>query len=164
LSTAGNLGDAIAAFRKAITLKPDYAKAYNNLGVVLRATGDIDGAITAHRKAIHINPDDALAYCNLGRALQSKGQFDEALAELRRGHELGSKDPRWRQPSQQWINDCKRLIELDKRLPAILRGLTLPSDAAEQIKFAQVCRYKQLYGASARLFGEAFQAKPELAE
>ena len=42
LQAAGRPAEAIDHFRRAIALEPDYAPAYNNLGVVQRATGDVD--------------------------------------------------------------------------------------------------------------------------
>jgi hypothetical protein len=42
--------------------------------------------------------------------LREQGRFREALAALRRGHELGSKDPKWAYPSARWIAECEDLI------------------------------------------------------
>ena len=44
--------EAIAAFRQAITLKPNYAEAYSNLGIVLYDKGQLDEAIAAYRKGV----------------------------------------------------------------------------------------------------------------
>ena len=56
------------------------------------------------------------------------------------------------------------MVELDRKLPAILAGKAKPSDAAETLGFAQLCYDKKLHGASARLWSEAFQAQPKLAD
>ena len=65
---------------------------------------------------IALKPDMPEAHCNLGSALSLKGRFAEALISLRRGHELGSKNPRWPFPSAQWVKECERLVELDAKL------------------------------------------------
>ena len=39
------------------------------------------------------------------------GQLREALESLQRGHELGSKDPNWKYPSAQWIQECQELLK-----------------------------------------------------
>src|SRR4051794_38595169 len=96
--------------------------AHYNLGVALKAKGDADGAIAAYREAIRLNKGFALAHCGLGVALRDKGQFAEALSYLRRGHELGAKDPRWPHPSAQWVKQCERLFELDAKLRRVLKG------------------------------------------
>ena len=54
----------------------------------------------AFRDAIRLKPEYAEAQCNLGCALRQQGEFREALEALRRGDQLGSKDPRWPYPSR----------------------------------------------------------------
>ena len=39
LRDQGKLEEAIASYRQALRLKPDYAEAYNNLGIALRIRG-----------------------------------------------------------------------------------------------------------------------------
>ena len=48
--------EAIDAFKKSISLKPDYAEAYNNLGNVLKDQGKLDEAINAYKNSISITP------------------------------------------------------------------------------------------------------------
>jgi tetratricopeptide (TPR) repeat protein len=88
LGQRGFPNEAIAAFRNAIELKPDYADAYYNLGVALSDKGQYDEAIAANRKAIELKPDYTDAYYNLGIALFDKGQYDEAIAAYRKALEL----------------------------------------------------------------------------
>ena len=52
-----NLEAAIEAFNKAISIKPDYAEAYNNMGILLKEQGKLDEAIEAYTKALSIKPD-----------------------------------------------------------------------------------------------------------
>jgi serine/threonine-protein kinase len=161
----GKLDDAIAAYREAIRLKPDFAKAYNNLAIALKDKGQLDEAIAGYREAIRLQPDYALAFCNLGRALQRQGRFADAVAAIKRGQELGSKVPLWSDPSGERVRQAERLVELDAKLPAVLRGEAHPANADEGLELAQFCHtYKRLYGAAASLWEEAFVAKPELAE
>jgi hypothetical protein len=81
-----------------------------------------------------------------------------------RGHALGSRLPRWPYPSARWVQEAERLVVLDGRLPAVLRGVVRPADAAECLAFALLCqRYKRRYDGSARFYAEAFAARPDLA-
>ncbi|MFO0957310.1 MAG: tetratricopeptide repeat protein [Isosphaeraceae bacterium] len=41
MDTAGDSLGAIASYREAIRLKPDYALAHNNLGATLKDAGDL---------------------------------------------------------------------------------------------------------------------------
>jgi hypothetical protein len=54
-------------------------------------------------------------------------------------------------------------VELDQRLPVLLKGEAKPAGTGEQIELAQLCRYKQLHAAEARFYRDAFSARPELA-
>jgi serine/threonine-protein kinase len=88
----------------------------------------------------------------------------EALAHLKQGHQLGSKRPNWPYPSAQWVQHAERLLRLDGKLPALLRGQARPADAAEQLDLAELCRLKKQYAAAARFAAEAFAARPSLAD
>ncbi len=58
-----------AEFREAIRLRPDFAEAHNNLGLVLIQAGDDQAGIAALREAVRLGPDYADAHANLGAAL-----------------------------------------------------------------------------------------------
>ena len=55
----------------AIKLKPDFAKAYSNLGIALVAEGKNEEAISHFKMAIELNPDFAAAQKNLETVLRS---------------------------------------------------------------------------------------------
>ena len=74
----GKLDEAIDAFKKAISIKPDYADAYNNMGNVLGEQGKLEEAIEAYNKALTIKPDTE-AYYNMGNALKEQGKLKEAI-------------------------------------------------------------------------------------
>jgi tetratricopeptide (TPR) repeat protein len=80
---SGRTIEAIAEYREAIGLKPDFAEAHINLGFALEHTGQIDAAIAEYREAIRAKPDFALAHYNLGVTLGYKRQYDAAIVEYR---------------------------------------------------------------------------------
>jgi tetratricopeptide (TPR) repeat protein len=166
LYSKGQLDEAIAEYRHAIRLKKDYAGAHNNLGMALEAQGRPDEAIAEYGEAIRLKPDYPEAHNNLGIALERKGQFAEALVHRRRGHELGSRDPRWRDRSAQWVQTCEHLVELDGKLPEILSGHRKPADVGERLTLAWMCQqpFQKRYAAAARFYDEAFTEKPQLAD
>ncbi len=61
------------------------------------------------------------------------------------------------------IRSVERQIALAARLAGVLRGEEKPSDANEALAFARLCIGRNLYGAAARFFAEAFAADPKLA-
>ncbi len=160
----GRVDEAVAALRQAAELKPDYADAHYFLGVALRKKGALVEAVAAYRHAIEVKPENAEAHCNLGIVLWQQGEFVQALVPLKRGHELGSRRLDWPYPSAQWLGQCRRLVELDGRLPAVLKGETHLANPAERNEYAQLCYYKKLYVASARFRAGAFTADPKLAD
>ena len=88
LAGRGQVDEAIAHYRKALEIKPDYAEAHNNLGNALAGRGQVDEAIAHYRKALKIKPDYAEAHNNLGIALAGRGQVDEAIAQYRKALEI----------------------------------------------------------------------------
>jgi tetratricopeptide (TPR) repeat protein len=155
----GDPAGAGAAFQKAIAAAPDSADAHYNLGKARDAEGDYRAAAAAYRGAIAVKPDFAEAHCNLGHTLWRLGEFPQALAELRRGHELGTREKGWRYPSPLWVRQGERLVELDGRLPGFLAGTTAPAGTLQRIELAQLCRFKGLNRAAARFFEDAFAAE-----
>ena len=56
------------AFKKVLTIKPDYEVAYKNIGGVMMSQGKRDKAIEGYKKAIELKPDFAEAHRNLSMA------------------------------------------------------------------------------------------------
>jgi tetratricopeptide (TPR) repeat protein len=164
LSAQGVWDEAIAVYRAAILLKEDKPEAHVGLGNALNNKGDRDGAIAAYKEAIRCKKDFAEAHCNLGHILRDEGQFAEALTCLRRGHDLGSKNPRWPYPSAQSVLGCEHLVELDGKLPSILKGEAKPTDVGQRIDLAWICctPAKQLHMAAVRFYTDAFAEEPRL--
>ena len=82
--------EAIAAFKEALSLKPDDDIALGNLARILRARGRTQDALQAlevFRTALHVNPKNpqswyqlATLYLDLGRMSDAEASFKEALA------------------------------------------------------------------------------------
>ncbi|MBN3765099.1 tetratricopeptide repeat protein [Burkholderia sp. Ac-20365] len=70
---------AIAAYRAALSLAPDYAEAHSNLGYTLREAGDPQAAVDSCAQATRLKPDHAQAWINLGNALLDLGSDEGAL-------------------------------------------------------------------------------------
>jgi hypothetical protein len=56
------------------------------------------------------------------------------------------------------------MVELEKTLPAVLRGEASPPNAGDAIALAQMCQqFKKRHVSAARLYAHAFTAEPKLA-
>jgi Flp pilus assembly protein TadD len=73
LHESGQTADAIAHYERALQIRPDYAPAANNLGIVRVAAGDLTGAIRAFREQVRLQPQSAQARQLLGDALYDAG-------------------------------------------------------------------------------------------
>jgi tetratricopeptide (TPR) repeat protein len=83
LQSDGRLDEAIEHYRRAITVRPDYAPAYNNMGAVLRAKGQVADAVTSYEQALARRPDYPEAHYNLANLLLDQGRLDDAIGHFR---------------------------------------------------------------------------------
>ena len=88
LYETGDFEAAIAAWDKAIELKPDYHQAWGNRGLGLKNLGRYEEAIASYDRAIELKPDFHKAYYNRGLALDELGRYEEAVAAYERVSEL----------------------------------------------------------------------------
>jgi len=79
----GDHQQALALFREAVALDPEFADAFNELGAVEVGTGDLDQAIEHFQKAIDVAPDHRLALANLSIALAKAERYGEAAVVAR---------------------------------------------------------------------------------
>src|SRR5262249_46361509 len=140
--------DAIRFLTAAAALRPDSAGVRVNLGAALAETGRLDEAAAAYRQAIRPRPAFAAAHPNLGLVLWRQWEFGPALAAWKQGHELAPGRTEWGSQSARRVEECRRLAELEGRLPAVLRGEVRPADATEYATYAQLCSDQKLYAAS----------------
>ncbi|AFY64842.1 glycosyl transferase family 9 [Geitlerinema sp. PCC 7407] len=85
---AGDWQQAIAAYRQAIDLQPDFAQAHYNLGTALQAQKRDDEALAAYQRAIALDPGLADAYNNLGNLYRSRRDIPQAIAAYRQAIDL----------------------------------------------------------------------------
>ncbi len=165
LKNLGRLGEAIKAYDHALEINPQFAMAHNNRGNVLNNLEHFDEAIKAYTEAIKFDPTYPEAHCNLGLLYMTpKGNYTEALRLLERGHELGQERGNWPYPSAQWIQECRELLEQERRLDALLAGELVLSDPVEELALARVAYTRNLHVEAATLAESAFEREPTLAE
>jgi tetratricopeptide (TPR) repeat protein len=94
----GRLGEAEAHYRMAIEAKPDYVRAFNNLGVLQGGQRRWDEAIASFERALAADPERAMSHYNLGIALGQVDRPARAIAELREALRLTAipmEEPWW---------------------------------------------------------------------
>jgi tetratricopeptide (TPR) repeat protein len=91
LSNEGDYSGAVRQYEKAVLLKPDYYKAYNNLGILAATvTRDYPAAIGYFTKAISVRPDYADAFLGRGTSKYGMRDFAGACEDWRKALSLGS--------------------------------------------------------------------------
>jgi len=119
----GALEAALAAFRRAIELVPEYAEAHNNLGLVLSKLGQEKEATEAFQEALRLDPGMAEVYNNLGFMYHTSGKFDRAAEMFGQAIQsstdsavaytnLGNSFYKMKQPEKA-VEAWRRALELD---------------------------------------------------
>jgi tetratricopeptide (TPR) repeat protein len=80
--------DEIAAYKKALALKPAMLAARVNLGNAYFGKKDYDAAIEQYRSAIQIAPGDARIHCNLAAAYTNKADYEQSMAAYLKAVEI----------------------------------------------------------------------------
>ena len=75
---------AIAEYKKAIEIAPNFSPAYNSLGYAYRPTGNNAEAEKAFKKYIELVPNDPNPYDSYAELLMKTGRFDESIEQYRK--------------------------------------------------------------------------------
>ncbi len=83
MQESGEFNDAVAAYKQAVELNPDFSWSHHSLGDVLLKLERWEDAVAAYKKAVELNPDFSWSYHNLGDALLKLQRWEEAVAAYR---------------------------------------------------------------------------------
>lgn len=87
---------AISSFERALTLRPQYVEAENNIGLAWRELNDFEKARAAFKAAIDWQgerPRDAQPFLNLGTLLADQNKVDAAIPYLEKAAALSPDNP-----------------------------------------------------------------------
>lgn len=87
LAGEGRDEDAAKSFRKAISLRPDWAEAHSLLGSALGRAGDLKEAEAELRKAVTLKPDYAEGWNYLGQFYKDQHKDKEAQEAFRKAQQ-----------------------------------------------------------------------------
>jgi tetratricopeptide (TPR) repeat protein len=137
--------EAIAAYDKALQIKPDFHEAWNNRGNALDDLGRCEEAIASHHKALQIKPDFHEAWNNRGNALGNLGRDEEAIVSYDKALQI---KPDYHNSFRGRGISLTRLGQYDKALADFNRAIELePNDLPSQINrgvlFAWMGRYAE---------------------
>lgn len=79
LSDKGIYDEAISYYIKATRLDPEFAFAWDNLGICYRKTNNPEKAIEAYRESLKINPYGEVPLQNIAVAYEAQKEYDKAI-------------------------------------------------------------------------------------
>jgi protein O-GlcNAc transferase len=124
----GKFREAIAAYQKALALRPNDPSAGNGLGNALRECGRLGESAAAYRQALASLPNSAVLHTNLGSVLQGAGRLDEAMAAHRRALVI---NPQLARAQHNLAIALKEAGQLDEAIGASQRAIELDARAAD---------------------------------
>ena len=158
----GQYKAAIIDYDKAICLKPDYAKAYNNRGLAKDKLGQHLDSIADCNRAIHLKPDFAAAYNNRGLAKGNLGQYKTAIADYKTAIQL---KPNY---AEAYNNRGLAKGRLGQHFPAITdydMAIRFRWDFAEAYNNRGTAKYRlEQYFDAITDYDTAIQLKPDCAD
>ena len=98
---------AIDCYKKAIDFNPNYACAYNDLGIVYFYLNQPEKAIEQFEKAIEIDPNYLGAYTNLALTYENLGNNQKAIEYWEKRIELSKKEDYWTKKAKERIRELK---------------------------------------------------------
>jgi protein O-GlcNAc transferase len=90
---AGDLGGAAAAYRRALEIDAQLARAHAGLGEVLMLSGDLVEAQLSLERALALFPNDARSVLAMAELLSRQGHFEEAVEQFRHAADLDPRSP-----------------------------------------------------------------------
>jgi serine/threonine-protein kinase len=164
LAETGQTEEAVAQFRKALRINPALGGAHYDLGLVLHSQGRYDEAAASLQRSVANAPRFGQAHGALGKALLAVGRFRDARDATRRYLDLLPPGHSRRPGAEQQLQRCEDMLAMEARLPAVLSGKAGLIDAADRLRYAEVCLTTKRFANAASLFEKAFTDRPKLAD
>ncbi len=89
----GDVENAILKFSKAVNIDPNFAFAWDNLGISYRKNTEYDKAIESYKKSLEIYPEGRLPLLNIAITYNLNKQYDEAVTYYNKFIEIYNEDP-----------------------------------------------------------------------
>ena len=124
----GQLDEAVNAFQNILSIKPNHADAYYNMGNALKAQGKLEESIASYTKAVSLQPDYTDAYYNMGNALKIQGKMEQAIASYKKALSL---KPSYAEAYSNMGNALQDQGKLDEAIESYKKALSLRPDYAE---------------------------------
>lgn len=158
LEEAGNLTDAEAAYRNALSKDPKRADAEQRLAILADERGDQAEAERRFARALKLDPKNPEILCDRGYNLYLQRRWAEAEATLRQALAV---DPRHARSHSNLALILAQRGDDDAALAEFIKAGCDPADARSNLALTQAMRGR--LDDARKTYAEALAAKPELA-
>ncbi|MDE3200290.1 MAG: tetratricopeptide repeat protein [Acidobacteriota bacterium] len=144
---------AIKSFRQALSLRPQYIEAENNLGLALSAANKKADAEAAFKTAIDWQgetPRDAQPFLNVGTLLVESHKSNEALPYLTKAVTLANDNPKAHQELAKAFTELNQMEKAQSELESAVK--LAPDISSLHYQLAQVYRKRGLSEQAQREF------------
>lgn len=159
LEEAGNLTDAEAAYRNALTKDPKRADAEQRLAILADERGDQAEAERRFERALSLDSKNPEILCDRGYNLYLQRRWAEAEATLRKAL---AADPRHARSRSNLALVLAQRGDDDAALAEFIKAGCDPADARSNLALTQAMRGR--LDEARKSYAEALAAKPRLAE
>ena len=124
---------AAAELKEAVSLRPDFAEAWSDLGEARKTLLDDAGAFAAFQRSVELDPGNAISQYRLGAEYLRQGKAHQAVSHLQEAFRLNPQDQSTLYSLQLALRRDGQLEEaarIKEKLMAVLREIDRESQAA----------------------------------
>ena len=162
---AGKFENAISELQQAISVYPEYVRAYNDLGVIFMKLERLDEAAVAFRKAAEISKRFFYPRLNLGLVLNRQEKFKEAVEVLEPLYEENHGMLEVRLAYANALSGAGEMAQAEKiYLPILqLKDLTPATEAIVHFKIGFGLNRQRKFAEAVSQFDKAIALNPDIA-
>jgi len=150
----GQHREAIAEFKKVISIDPRYVKAYNGLGVSYDLLNEFGNALLSYETAISLDPAQAYLYNNLGYSWLMQGNPARAISAFQKAISLNSQEPRFH---NNLASAYAEKAQFQLAMEEFLRG---GDEAQAHFNMAEIYFQKGIYTEAGNNYSAALRLNP----
>jgi len=158
----GQKDAAVESYKKAVLLKPDYAKAHYNLGGALQEIDQLHDSVKSYENAITLEPENAEAHNNLGNVYRELNELDSAIQSYEKAIVINANYVEAHYSLGLTFQD---LGQLEKTVISYKKVLTIkPEFAGMHNNLGNVYRDLNELDAAVKYYEKAIAIKPDFVE
>lgn len=154
----GEHPEAISAYRQTLALRPQFAAARLNLGILLLEQEQAAEAVQHLEAVVAARPKEARAHLLLGDAVEAGGDSGRAAEQYRRALVLDPKLPQAHHALGRLLVDLKKFAEAE---PHLAQAIQLqPTDTTARLEMARLWELTGREGEARQFYTELVKREP----